>query len=495
MSPERVYAVIIGIESYSFSDPPYSLRGLKYAENDAREIRQCITETFNIEEANIRLLINSDATKRWMQNELPHFIKGLTKQDTFIFYYAGHGYHSDNGNRIATWETTADSLESTTVSLREVLLDPLKESKCRKTLVFLDASSKIINSVHRRGKISDLQKSEFDLINSNMDSAFFIASSPGQSSYQSEELKHGIWTHYLLEALRGNAPAAFIKEEWLTDRTLQNYLSLSVPKFIRENTKIRGNQEPYAVINDRKPFEIARIQKNEFALKELSLDFKNSFLRKEVIGSISSISGFARKRGHFIPERHSGRAGEFVERLLNDDILSESKEIYNNAKSILHLKRREINRSTFEGGANVDCDIFRLALSCQQNPSEPSEYILTRTVSLRVSVDGLPDDFDNIFPVSPNLFIVPITEALDFDEIADLFEGLSDKWNGRFSEDEDNQSVSIHTNAGISFTVDLEKREFIIQTYSDRGCLQLLQTVSNELKRLTGNSANNLLTD
>lgn len=489
MPRERTYAVIIGIEDYSFSAPPYDLTALKYAENDAREFKKCISEAFRIEEANLSLFINETATKSRIQNELQSVIKGLAKEDTFIFFYRGGGFHSNNENRITTWDSDPDSLEATTVSLKDALLNSLEYSKCGKTLIFLDGPSPFMDSIHRQEEIYDLKRSEFEeFISLRNNSVFFIASSPGQASYRDDKLKHGIWTNCLLEALRGNAPSALKGGEWVTDETLKNYLSFSVPRFIRENTTIRGNQEPYGVLSEEQTLQIARIHRNDDELlwKELSLDFKNSFLRKEVTGPISSISGFARKRGHFIPDRHSARAGEFLERLLGEDMSSESRDVYDNAKSILHLKRREIDRSTFEGGANVDCDIFRFALSCRQDDLEPSQYVVTRTVSLRVSVDVLPNDFDNIFPVSPDEFIVPITGTLDFDEIADLFEDLSDKWSGRFFEDEDNQLVSIHTNTGTSFGVDLKEREFTIQTNRDRGCLELLQTVSNELKRLIG---------
>jgi uncharacterized caspase-like protein len=72
---------------------------------------------------------------------------------------------------------------------------------------------------------------------------------PGEKSYPSDLLKHGIWTWHLLKALRGEEPAAIVRGKFITSSSLKDYLSSAIPSYIRKNTKIRGTQKPWSQIS------------------------------------------------------------------------------------------------------------------------------------------------------------------------------------------------------------------------------------------------------
>lgn len=497
MNIENIFAVIIGIEDYSYSKPPHNMKGVDFAKNDAIEFKKCIKEVFGVTEDNILFWLDSDANRTRIENDLPYFVQGLGSDDTLIFYYAGHGFHKDGENKITAWDTHPDNLSNTTISLNKILFDHLIKSDCKRTLVFIDACSTFLDDIApSRDVISNMSTSEFkQFIQSKEHTALYLASSPGQPSFPSAALKHGIWTFHLIEALRGNAPMALTRDEWITDASLKDYLSFAIPEYIRKKTTITKQQEPYAIISAGHTFEIIRITKTEESLnwENLNLDIKEAYLRNEHRAPIKYLPGFQKKKGHFIPDYHSSKVSEFVKRLLTEEIQSESKKVYDRAKSILNLKRKHISRDTYEGRANVDCDLFRMEWNSEQHPQNPSEYLLSRIVRLRVEPSQLPDNFDDIFPVKPDQFVIPIRGELDFDYIADQFEDLSERIDGTFEEDEDSGLISMTSEEGTQFVVNLELNEFIIIPHRESGCIKLLNIIGHEMKKLLEFSASSFL--
>lgn len=130
-------------------------------------------------------------------------------------------------------------------------MEPLRKSNCNKSLIFIDAcASKIDEQLLSRDFIVDMNPSEFiEFVRSSNYRAMFLSCSRGEKSYGSSILGHGIWTHFLLKALKGEASEAIEQERFITSASLQNYLSKAVPDFIKLNTNIRGNQRPWAEVS------------------------------------------------------------------------------------------------------------------------------------------------------------------------------------------------------------------------------------------------------
>ena len=84
--------MIIGIEDYRFNDGSAGITPVKYARNDTTKFKKMLREEFQIPEDNITMWLDKDATKSAFENELPYSINQLSKDQKFIFYYAGHGF-------------------------------------------------------------------------------------------------------------------------------------------------------------------------------------------------------------------------------------------------------------------------------------------------------------------------------------------------------------------------------------------------------------------
>ena len=117
--------------------------------------------------------------------------------------------------------------------MRDDLLEPLAESRCRQALVFVDACAEEFRElVKSRDVISNLDADEVEeFIDSGWYLGVYLSCSPGEKSYPVEKLGHGVWTHFLLEAISGRADRALTRDRWLTDAGLRDYLAVEVPRF------------------------------------------------------------------------------------------------------------------------------------------------------------------------------------------------------------------------------------------------------------------------
>lgn len=479
--PTRTVAVVVGIETYQYSKPPQSLIGVAYAEEDACAIATTLKSQYKIDDDDLHVWINQDATKTRFENDLPYLARSLDANDRFIFYYAGHGFYANSSNRLTVWDSHPTSLSTTTVCLREVLLSMLEESDCSQVLLFIDACAVPLDEKFvGRDLLAALDKKEFEeFIQSRDFQALFISCSPGEKSFPSESLKHGIWTWHLLRALNGQAPAALTRGEWITDVSLRDYLKSEVEKYIREKTELTARQRPYALIHASHTFEILRFEEDETEaiaeLPELKLLPEKAFFRQRESRAFRKLPGFDKKLGHFLPDRHDPAAANFASKLLAEEIASESKDVYENAKSVLSLKRKDIKRNVRGGDADVDSEFFRMTWNTAQDSEDPAYAQITRKLRLRVSPKELPGDFDSIFPVEPDELVIPIEGDLDFDFVANSLEALKETINASFSEDEDAGRVSISIENGTTFTILLEEHEVIVTMAQQQGCLSLLR--------------------
>ena len=72
----------------------------------------------------------------------------------------------------------------------------------------------------------------------------FVSCSPGERSHTSRALGHGLWTSSLVQALRGEEPAALAKKRYLTAASLQAWLTDAVPTALRKTVSGAVTQTP-----------------------------------------------------------------------------------------------------------------------------------------------------------------------------------------------------------------------------------------------------------
>lgn len=225
------YAVIIGINEYSDRN---NLPTLSFAEKDAEDIVNVLTDptTGSFDRRNVSLLLGKDATTRRIEKTLyTSIVKGKKDSDIVLVYFSGHGFLAGDGQK--------SFLGSYDVSILQLLSNPneglrmdylhdeiFMQTKAQKVLFVLDAChSGAFAPDIKGGESGELLGSQF--FSGGQGRVALVSSPRGISSRESADLKNGVFTHYLLRGLRGEAVEQNTGE--VTLDSLMAYVRRQVP--------------------------------------------------------------------------------------------------------------------------------------------------------------------------------------------------------------------------------------------------------------------------
>lgn len=484
------YAVVVGIQDYQQS----GLAGVKYAHNDAREIATVLVERFGVPKANIKVWLDHDATVARLQTELKADAYNLSRDDRFYFFYAGHGlWAPKGGNRLTGWDTHTSDLQGTTVSLEEVLLRPLRESRCRQSAIFIDAcATEIYEGPDSRDLLADMKPNEFaEFVKNTQYSSAFFACSPEEKSYSSNKLKHGVWSYHLTRALRGEEAAAIYNEKFITGESLQNYLLAAVRKFTREEfVRKAAVQTPYAKVDQNGTFILVELP--EPAIEDetplLIPDFSEAYFAGVDTRAFKSFEAFTWKKKHTVPTEHSASAADWARRLLSEDVAQELQEVAVQARKILKLRSKDIDKRLDTGSGTVDTDIFRFEIEADQSTRNPADTVVRREVRLRVPHANLPKNFDDIFPGSLDTFFVPVPGTQGrYAELLDAVEEREEATGTSSEGDQAKGTIDVRLNDGTRLLINTKNETMRVKVPGANGCLSVIESLRDTaLTSLTG---------
>jgi len=231
---KNVWAVVIGIDNYQH------IRHLKYATKDARAFYNHLVKTIRIPEENVFFLLNDQARLYKIRSVLGTQLKRKAgKDDMVIIFFAGHGATEED-----SMSPDGDGLEKYILpydaELKNLYASALPMSEISKIfsriyserLIFIaDAcysgasGGRTIGIMGTRANISD---AFMDRISSGKGRVIITASGANEVSSENDDLKHGVFTYYLLEGLRGKADVN--KDGVITVDEVYDYVSINVPK-------------------------------------------------------------------------------------------------------------------------------------------------------------------------------------------------------------------------------------------------------------------------
>lgn len=493
-APKRIVSVIVGIETYS----PLNGAGLSPVEHavaDARAFEACLATLYGDRLATPIRLLDGDATRSSISDELRYAISGLTEDDLFVFYYAGHGYHGADGNRITAADTHAYRLAGTTLSLRDMLIDPLRNSRCRRALGFIDACAV---DLPRDGRdvLANLDPAELSaFLNAADYSAVFLSCKPGEQSYSSAKLRHGIWTYHLVRALKGEAPEAAGGHSHVTDVSLKDYLSVAVPAFIRDQTTIKGQQTPQAAIRANRTFAIRSldaVRAAEPTLDSLGLAVKSQILEGRSHHPLRKLPGW--KSHYRAPEFINATTRGFVQDLIEPLVSDELQTVYEATKSAFALSHRQITRALSGASASLHTDTFRLSIEGTLDPEDLTRCRIVRQLTLRQTDADTLAKLDQAFGERFGDLVGVLDEpAPPFDEVVDVVEAL-ERANGGSHRDYPDEERAVYRAAdGGELSIDLAAGEIRV-SFGMRQSVSGLTTRSRTLltRLASGGSTNHV---
>ena len=185
----------------------------------------------------------------------------------------------------------------------------------------------------------------------------------------------------------------------------------------------------------------------------LQLIPERAFLRRRSSLPIRELPGFMRGR-HRIPTEHGRAAEQFVHGLGEASLAGEIREVYERAKRVLGLRRRDLAQALAGGGGNVEAPQFQFALELGLDPADFTCAAWQRRVKLLVGPRGLPSEFDEVFPVACDELVVPFVvpeSGAIFDHVVDRLEDFAEQWGGRVEEAEHSGHASLLTTDGLAW--------------------------------------------
>ena len=474
----NAYVIVIGIQSYQQSAIP----GINYAHADAKAMASVFKECFEVPAENIKVWLDNEATFARLENELKYDASQLERNDRFYFFYAGHGFWSaGGGNRLTAWDTHLSNTVGTTVSIEDVLLKPLIETRCKTSALFIDAcATKLATKGSSRDLLTGMRREEFAAFSKSAEylTAFF-ACAPEEKSWSSPTLKHGVWTYHLERALRGEEPDAIYNDKFITNTSLQNYLYAAVRKFVRDNNmKTTAHQTPYAIFQHTGTAALVTLPEPPPPSGEplLEPDFSEAYFVGIKKHGYKWLPGFNNKT-HRVPSSHSDSAAGFARRLLSSEVSAELQAIVDNAREVLKLKYRDLKKDDDEAGSGtVEADAFRFAIDVDQNKNDHTEAVVRREVRLRRQHSKLPEDFDSIFPEEVDTLVIPLRNTKR--RFVELRDAIEDRDLNLEEADETSETIKLQLDNGANVKIDMKRGRMIVKKPGISGALALIETFS-----------------
>ncbi|MBT3270041.1 hypothetical protein HN371_23040, partial [Candidatus Poribacteria bacterium] len=225
-------AVIFGIEEYR------NAADAKYANRDATVFHEYATTVLGIEERNIHLAVNDNATKGTFDKvfgEDGWIERRVTGGETDVFlFYSGHGAPArDESAYLIPQDADPNYAATAGVALSDIYAS-LNALQARHVTVFVDScfsgGGRHIEGEGEAMLLADAKPIVWDVREaaSYENMTVMTASSGSQisSAYRAE--KHGLFTYHLLMGLRGDADVS-PKDGRVTTQELGDYLSINVP--------------------------------------------------------------------------------------------------------------------------------------------------------------------------------------------------------------------------------------------------------------------------
>ena len=206
----HTYLISVGLSAYRAQDVP----ARKYAALDAEMMTIYFQSLGGVPASNVRLLQDWKALRPDIEEALLDWLPSrVTKDSTVIIYFAGQALMTQTGDTfLIPYEGNVSGI-SRLYSLKD-LETALSRLKAKQTLFIFDGSVLKPGADRQpKGPSPQWQNSSGSLIR-------LIGTSGTGKSFESDKLRHGIYTYYLLRGLRGEADTNRNGEVTLGELTL-----------------------------------------------------------------------------------------------------------------------------------------------------------------------------------------------------------------------------------------------------------------------------------
>jgi len=234
----NIWAAIIGIQDYK------KIRKLDYAVNDAVAMADYLKSHLEVPSDHIHVLLDEEATKKNISKLLGTTLREKAgKDDSIIIYYSGHGVVEPDPNcpdgdglekYLAPVDTDREDLYSTGISMEEIkrIFNRIRAER----IIFI-ADTCFSGASGGRTFLTTETKTEISdgflrRLTEGKGRIILAASGANEVSHEDSNLKHGVFTFFLLKALKGAGDDNH--DGYITVDEAYRYVSEEVPKATRQ---------------------------------------------------------------------------------------------------------------------------------------------------------------------------------------------------------------------------------------------------------------------
>lgn len=216
-------AILIGTNEYS------KMEKLEFAENDAREMAETLLDPDICGFDEVIELI--DQNKEEVSQSIEKVFKNAKQDDEVLIYYSGHGKPSYKFDLCLLFkDTDPESLLATSLKF-DYIHECKEQSACKRLVIILDCCYS--GTAGMRGNYLE------EMLSSYSGSGTVLLTSTGETgsniAKEDRELKHGVFTHYLLKGLK----------DWAADDDDDGIITVDdLYKYTFNETKAKGLQWP-----------------------------------------------------------------------------------------------------------------------------------------------------------------------------------------------------------------------------------------------------------
>ncbi len=235
------WALVIGVGKFQDLD----IRPLTYPAKDARDFAALLTDPNygRFKPGNVTLLTDENATTVNIKDRIERLIGNAQAEDLVVVYLSSHGAPRESSklgvSYVVTHDTKVNSLYATSLPMVSIVDDINNMVKAQRVVIFLDAcysgeatlastlgggreaggaNAPAANNAQVGGAKSlkpEGQGVSHELLNrfgQSVGRVIIAASQPNEVSWESDSLKNGIFTYYLIQAFKQNNGLSSIEE-------------------------------------------------------------------------------------------------------------------------------------------------------------------------------------------------------------------------------------------------------------------------------------------
>ena len=234
--PGEKYALLVGVRKYAKTS---ELRDLQYPERDMDDLAAVLREG-GYRPENLVLMTQTAGAENTrflpiaanIRKELKALLRDRIKADSVLVAFAGHGIQFRGGDEVYFCPADARPNDKATLISLDEVYQALAGCEAQLKLLLSDACrNDPVAAVSRRATADVVSVTRPQSVKPPGGVAALFSCSEGELAFENDTLKHGVFFHFIIQGLRGEAD--FNKDQEVVLEELSSFTKRRVLDFVR----------------------------------------------------------------------------------------------------------------------------------------------------------------------------------------------------------------------------------------------------------------------